>query len=1007
MLRRNLLLASTFLSALSASVFAQDGKPVEEVVTTGTQIKGASIAEALPVSVVSSEEIEALGFDSGDELFDFIVENGQNFFSEAENISGGVNSARGDVGAFNLRNLGTGNTLVLLNGRRMVNTASYQTEEVGGSFVPVNTVNSNTLPLNGIRQVEILRDGASAIYGADAVAGVVNTVLKSDFEGFMLRGKVSEYDNAPATDMSFGLQWGQFFNQGRTNVSVLVDYYDRDRINSQDDPRWANADLRPRLDPNSGYVRRALELLDMEDPDDAPHTVQDLTGFRNNSANSLFGQYDVRASATSTGLRNVFTDGSGEFETYPIGDPRCEYTLNATTCGATDGGNVDPVTGDLGTFRYNLNENRDLRSDLKRTNIFVFLNHDYPGGVESFTEIGYYESDTNLLRHPSAPFSTVKLEVGARNYYNPFGPCGSPNRLDNALIPDVPCEGLELQMDFYRFAELPRVVDNTGRTIRLLQGWRGNAGQWDWETAALWSRARKRDVTHNRVSNTLMVRALADPTPAAYNAFSGGVNSNLERALIDVKRDNETKLTMYDFKLSRSDVFKAPGGPVGLLLGAEHREESFLDDRDPRLDGTIAFTDFEGDTFPFVSDVVNSSPTPDSQGRRSVFSLFGELQIPVIDTVDVQLALRYENFSDVKDTTVGKFAIGWRPIEQLLVRGSYSEAFRAPNLITINEEIVARQNTRTDFVCLFADPDEDDLDCVNSTQRIAQGSDFLKPETSNNYSFGVVVEPIENLTFTLDYWSIEKEDTIGLFGEENHTILDLVRRLEAGTSDCANFQGNPAVNREDPDPDEEAIYLAAGICPAGLVKNIDDRYANLDTRTVRGYDFAAYYDFATNFGDFDLRFAGTFLDEYEQEAGGDAAILVAAQNSGLLPPSIPVTGFADLVRIDGNPEEKMTLFLNWRRGPWAASISGLRIGDFVQESLTLDDGTQYVIPSMTTYNGRVDYNFSLGKNDARVRFGVVNLTDERAPLADRFFGYFADVHRDYGRSYYLDFRLDL
>ena len=93
-----------------------------------------------------------------------------------------MNSARGDVGAFNLRSIGTGNTLVLLNGRRVVNAAGYQTEEVGGSFVPVNTANSNALPVYGIDRVEVLRDGASAIYGADAVAGVVNTVLKNDFE---------------------------------------------------------------------------------------------------------------------------------------------------------------------------------------------------------------------------------------------------------------------------------------------------------------------------------------------------------------------------------------------------------------------------------------------------------------------------------------------------------------------------------------------------------------------------------------------------------------------------------------------------------------------------------------------------------------------------------------------------------------------------------------------------------------------------------------------------------
>ena len=166
---------------------AQEADTLEEIIVVGSQIRGASITDSLAVTVLDAEQIEIMGAVSGDELMQMIPEMGQNFFNEAESISGGVNSSRGDVGAFNLRNVGTGNTLVMLNGRRLVNNAGYQTEEVGGSFIPVNTVNSQILPVWGIERVEILRDGASAIYGADAVAGVVNTVLKSDFEVFNVR----------------------------------------------------------------------------------------------------------------------------------------------------------------------------------------------------------------------------------------------------------------------------------------------------------------------------------------------------------------------------------------------------------------------------------------------------------------------------------------------------------------------------------------------------------------------------------------------------------------------------------------------------------------------------------------------------------------------------------------------------------------------------------------------------------------------------------------------------
>ncbi len=221
-----------------------DEQILEEVVVTGTQIKGAAISEALSVSVISAENIDAFGVTSGEELLQSMTEQGQNFQSTSESISGGVNSVRGDIGAFNLRNMGTGNTLVLLNGRRMVQTPGYQTEEVGGSFVPVNSVNSNEIPVLGVRRVEVLRDGASAIYGADAVAGVVNTVLKNNFEGLTVRARYDWYDNIPRDDIRVNVEWGKDFNDGRTNISLFADYYHHDRVNSQDDPKWANSEMR-------------------------------------------------------------------------------------------------------------------------------------------------------------------------------------------------------------------------------------------------------------------------------------------------------------------------------------------------------------------------------------------------------------------------------------------------------------------------------------------------------------------------------------------------------------------------------------------------------------------------------------------------------------------------------------------------------------------------------------------------------------------------------------------
>jgi outer membrane receptor protein involved in Fe transport len=969
------------------SATEQEAGALEEVVVTGSQIKGAAINDALSVSVIDVQAIDDFGIESGEELLDAMPEQGQNFFNEAENISGGVNSARGDIGAFNLRNIGTGNTLVLLNGRRVVNSATYQTEEVGGSFVPVNTANSAAIPVFGLQRVEVLRDGASAIYGADAVAGVVNTVMKDNYDGFSVRARYTDYDNIPRNDVSATIEWGDVFNDGRTSVGAFVNYYDRGRVNSQDDPKWADSDYRRLVPEDSPWFGNAA--------------------FRNDSANSNWGQFDLVKSMSGDpyGLRaRGIVDGSGEFETYPTNDPRCEggYTIADNVCGNVDG---------QGTYRYNLNENRDLVSDLQRFNSYFYLNHEFDNGMEAYTEFSWYDSSTELYRHPSASFTSVRLRVSADNYYNPLGPCGSPNRLSEDVIgPDVPCEGLEMSIDNYRFAEVPRIVENDGSIYRILQGLRGSFGaNWDYDTAILYSKAEKNEVTRNRVSNSLMQEALSDPTAAAYNPWGAGdpARTNIDRALVDVYRKGETDLALVDFKLSNPALFDVWGGPVGFLAGAEYRRESFDDDRDPRLDGTINFTDWEGDTYPFVSDVVNSSPTPDSSGDRNVTSLFTEFAIPLLPTLDLQAALRYENFSDVGSTTVPKLAFGWRPTDWFMLRGSWSEAFRAPNLVTINESLVVRNNTRDDYLCLYAaefggDPGQDVLDCRNNIQRRATGSKDLEPEKSDNYSVGLVLSPIEHVIFTIDFWKIKKKDTIGLFGEENHTLLDLAYRLENGSGDCT---GNTAVGRIDPEDDYIPIYEAAGLCPAGDVEYIDDNYANLDTRIVEGFDFGLYVDIPTDFGDWGFTWQGSIYTRYRQEPGGAAQELIDAQAAGIIPANYPVSGFADLLRMDGNQEQKMNARLNWDYHDWSARLAWFYLSDFYQSSLTLSDGSRWVVPSHSTWNASVDYRFDVFSSDTRVRFGVRNLTNERAPLADRYFGYFSDAHSDLGRSYYVDVRM--
>ena len=978
-------LIGALIASIATSVTSAEEESVEEIVVVGSQIKGAKITGALPVSVFTNIDLEAIGADSGDDLLENIAEQGANYFTEAEDASGGVNASRGDVGAYNLRNLGVGNTLTLLNGRRLVNSPGYQTELIGGDYVPTVSVNSNLIPVTGLERLEILRDGASAIYGADAVAGVVNNVLQNDFEGFTVSIKASAYDHFATEDNKINMKWGSFFNDGATNVSVFYDRYERGNINAQEDPRWGAGDHRPFVD------------------DDSPWKTS--TSFRNLSSNSLYGQFDMVSSSEHAGesYNHNWTDSNGEFEIFPLGDAKCTNRGHAVfdtgygTCIAQDGN---------GALRSNFWGPTDVRSQLVRDNVVMFINHDMENGMEAFTELGFYKSVSNRTAHASYAFSSSKHRVGPDNYYL------NQLKVDVDGVPTAIFAGKNLYIDNYRYEERQRLVQVKKETYRFLQGFRGTKGLWDWETAFVTSRATSDDVTSNRMSNNLLKAALYDSTSAAYNPFSAGVNSNIERTLIDVYRKGSSELTMLDFKISNNEFMELPAGDVGLLLGFEFRNEEIVDDRDPRLDGTITYTDYEGDTYPLVADVLNSSPTGDVSGSRDVLSVFGEMQIPVTDSIDMQLAIRNENFSDYGNSTVGKIALGWQAAEWINVRLSASTAFRAPNIIQVNEKTVVRSGTRYDRAAFQVNALQSvgnviDSDSRYGIQRMATGAENLEAEESDNTSFGFVLTPIDNLVVTVDTWTIEKDKTIGLFGRENQTVNDMLLRFANGTNNCATFAGDPLVVREAADDGDAAAFAAAGVCPFGDIKFIKNDYTNMALRTVEGTDVAVYYNFESNFGNFDVRYIGTFLDKFEQKASGDFAALQAKKDSGAIPASIPLKGFGDLLGLDGIYDNKHTLRLSWDKGPYGVSLVGLKKGSFEQTSLGKINGVAYVVPSMTTMDLTMSYDFELNGNDARVRFAVKNLEDERAPTADRYYGYYADAHQDYGRNYYLDFRLKM
>ena len=943
---------------------------VEEVVVTGSQIKGAKITGVLPVTVLSSDDIDAIGPDDGTELMENVVEQGLNYFSEAESDSGGVNSARGDVGAYNLRNIGVGNTLVLLNGRRLVNNAGYQTELLGGDYVPTMSVNTNLIPSNALDRVELLKDGASAIYGADAVAGVVNNVLETDFTGLEVSYRGTGYDHFGANDDRLQIKYGGDFNDGRTNISVMFDYYDRDKIAASEDPRWGDSDHRKLIPEDSLWANDSSF---------------------NNRYSGKWAQLDLRG-------KTNYSDSAGEIQIMPASDPRCSRSDSIDTGYGTCLG-IDTTSLANGEYYINPGQFRDFRGKLERDNTFIFINHEMGNGQEFFAEIGQYNSEYSRLKEPAGDFSTALLNIGPDYYFTNLLGINEDNSSSNKNI----------RIDNWRPDIGPRIINVEKDTSRYLFGFRGETDSgWDWETAILKSKAESEDFTQNRLSNSLLQAGLNDSTSSAINIFSSDVKTALAPAIVDVYRNDTSELNSFDFKASNPSLFEMPAGPVAMLVGFEYREEKYTDNRDPRLDGTIKFSSvITGLTFPFVGDVLGSSPTVDTTGERETNSIFAELILPLADNIESQIAIRHEDPDDTESSTVGKFAIGWDVTDNLSFRGSLSTSFRVPNLIQQNQPYVTRSGNVDDAVGEFVGGSVLDDRYQIGSYRI--GNPNLKPEESDNTSIGLVWTPeiIEGLTITYDSWEIEKENTIVLLGRQNRMVADLVDLLDYGTSNCSSYS-NPNVLR-DPNPgyseEDIAVFTEAGICPVGEAYLVTDPYANAATRTLSGDDIGIYYDLDTDIGSFKLTINYTETDEFSQEPTAEYAKLTAAQASGRIPFDVTLSGFGDLAGLDGNYTEKTSMRLNYRYGDWGAQVSSLKKGDFYQSSETKSDGTKYVVPSMRTVNASVYYNFDLSGYDARIRLAVKNIDDERAPLADRFYGFFADAHQDYGRNYYLDFRL--
>ncbi|WP_416304962.1 TonB-dependent receptor [Neptunicella sp. SCSIO 80796] len=907
---------------------------VERIQVVGSNIRVNQDSGALPVTTFSAADFEDLGISSGADLLAELPQQGEVSFNN-ERVVGGVNDARGDVSSINLRGIGTGYSLTLLNGRRLVLHPGTQAEDL----VPVTTVNSNALPVRGLSRVEVLRDGAAAIYGTDAIAGVINYVLKDKNTGGDIQFQYGKNDGTNRDTISISGSGGWFFNQEKTHLTVSASLYDQDMLMASERAYAASSD------------QRNYPGLDEEFASDT----------------SLDGR------TTSTPWAELSSDSLGTFHIQPDSFSGCVVELDGGIC--ADQGSLDRE------LRYDSNTARSLSSAVSRLNLYALLTHELTDDAQLYGEALYYQAEADRVREQSGNLTAQRFTIPADAYYNPFGE-------DVTLLRYRPID------------TGPRKINVEDYSYRVLAGLRGYYQNWDWDSALLYSKAHTLD-SANRIDTTLFQQAVNSTNMAsAYNVFNGGSLSNpnvgdetgnaqdvIDSFMINVERESQTELALYDFKVSRPDLFSLPAGDVGMAAGVEYRYESFLDKRSDALNGNLPFIEIvSGDIGDLASTVLGSSPTPDSAGSRNVFSAYVEFAIPLlrdlplVQSLDMQLATRYERFSDVGDIAKPKISLAWQVNDYIQFRAAMAEGFKAPGLPQTTAVDVARSNTRSDPV----------FGRRQGTLEIRNGSSSLKPETSKNKFVGIVLTPTKNLTLTADWWHIEQQDVVGILSSQTQILYDALLRSEGSS--------NPNVVRNQSD---EILYVT-------------NDYTNLLPREIKGIDYSLYYKLETAVGQFTFNASAANLKQFDQGVDAITQTVLDAQEAGnpaLLyngePVSIPgATG--SLIRQNGRPEWRSNLGLKWAKNNWGAGVKYKYISDLDNSWLYYaDDNGDLIyqqIDSWSTVDAYASYKFdqqSGWMNNTKLTLGARNIGDKEPPFSSGTFGYESGVHSSSGRYIYL------
>ena len=686
----------------------------EKIEVTGSSIKRIEGESALPVETITREDIDKVGVTTAAELLQKITSN-VGGLTDGASISDQSGAQRGFNGA-NLRGLGVSSTLVLLNGRRLANFASPG-DNAG--------VDLNNIPSGAIQRVEVLKDGASAIYGTDAMGGVINFITRKDYQGvdISVYSLSTQQGGAGKTSVSASAGYGDLGKDG-FNVWGAVDMQKLDSLRSSQRAFIREYDLPGRLAPQTSS-------------NPFPANV-DLTTTQLTALNNF-----VRANPT-TALRGTNADGTWNPGGINSNSRRVNFARTSCTGGANPNSVVATGLGGREGCSYNYMGDTEIYPESEKTNFIGRATFQLAPSHQLFAEALLSKTTTD---YAASPATSGRIRTSA-----------------NITLPASlqAVTGITTPVDF-RF----RLSDAGNRTsrveseaTRLVLGALGTFGAWDYDAAINQSVNEATDENlRGWVSNTRMLAGIANGT---YNPFV--LPTAAGRAFMDsiqlsgAARISKGTTTIVDGKVSRM-LGRLDGGDIVLALGAEARRER----TEFSATNVLKSNDVQGDR------ASSGALLADTNSTRDVKGIYAEVVAPFSKQWEFQFAVRNDRYDGVFDqatnrttpkltTTNPKFGISYRPDSTLLVRASYGTGFRAPSVSELFRPV--RVGITASFV---RDPVSGE---VGQLPLDRFSNPDLQPEKSKQFSIGVVFEPSRNWNGSVDFWSIRKTDIISEIGEE-------------------------------------------------------------------------------------------------------------------------------------------------------------------------------------------------------------------------------------------------